>query len=30
MEFSRYTPAPKDVAEDLVKAYQEKRAAEKK
>ena len=30
MEFSRYAPAPKDVADDLMKAYQEKRAAEKK
>ncbi|NNF08215.1 MAG: elongation factor G [Candidatus Eisenbacteria bacterium] len=30
MEFSRYTPAPKEIGEDLVKAYAEKRAAEKK
>jgi elongation factor G len=30
MEFSRYAPAPQSVAEELIKKYQEKRAAEKK
>jgi elongation factor G len=30
MEFSRYTPAPRNVQEDLAKKYQEKRAAEHK
>ena len=28
MEFSKYNPAPKQVQEELVKKYQEKRAAE--
>jgi elongation factor G len=30
MEFSRYAPAPSSIAEELMRAYQEKRAAEKK
>ncbi len=30
MEFARYAPAPVSVAEELVKKYQEKRAAERK
>jgi elongation factor G len=30
MEFSRYNPAPKEIADDLIKAYQEKRAGDKK
>jgi hypothetical protein len=30
MEFSRYTPAPQAVAEDLMKRYQEKLAASRK
>jgi elongation factor G len=30
MEFARYAPAPAAVAEELVKKYQEKRAADRK
>jgi elongation factor G len=30
MEFSRYSPVPRNVQDELVKKYQEKRAAENK